>query len=236
MKPASRHSSRHSFQRITLALAAAATVAVSLSACLPLLAGGAVGGTLMAIDRRTSGTQVEDEGIELRSASRIRENVTGDVHINVTSYNRQVLLTGEVPNEQTKQLAQQVVSQVDNVRSIVNELGVEANSSLATRSSDTLITGKVKATLVDTPDLFANAFKVVTERGTVYLMGRVTQREADRVADVVRGISGVKRVVRVLEIISEEELQRLVPAGTSNPPAPAPAATPAAPAASAPRS
>lgn len=212
---------RHSIQRLTLALAAAAGVAVSLSACFPLIAGGAVGGTLMAIDRRTSGTQVEDEGIELRSASRIRENVMGDVHVNVTSYNRQVLLTGEVPSEQTKQLVQQVVSQVDNVRSIVNELGVEPKSSLATRSSDTIITGKVKATLVDTPDLFANAFKVVTERGAVYLMGRVTQREADRVADVVRGVSGVKRVVRVLEIISEEELQRLVPAGSSNPPAPA---------------
>ena len=216
MKPASRHS----FQRLTLALAAAATVAVSLSACLPLIAGGAVGGTLMAIDRRTSGAQVEDEGIELRSVGRIRENVMGDVHINVTSYNRQLLLTGEVPNEQTKQLVQQVVSQVDNVRSVVNELAVEPKSSLTTRSSDTIVTGKVKATLVDTPDLFANAFKVVTERGAVYLMGRVTQREADRVADVVRGIGGVKRVVRVLEIISEEELQRLVPAGTSNPPAP----------------
>lgn len=211
---------RHSIQRFTLALAAAVGVAASLSACFPLIAGGAVGGTLMAIDRRTSGTQVEDEGIELRSASRIRENVMGDVHVNVTSYNRQVLLTGEVPSEQTRQLVQQVVSQVDNVRSIVNELGVEPKSSLATRSSDTIITGKVKATLVDTPDLFANAFKVVTERGAVYLMGRVTQREADRVADVVRGVSGVKRVVRVLEIISEEELQRLVPAGSSNPPVP----------------
>lgn len=221
MKPASRHS----IQRLALALAAAATVATSLSACLPLIAGGAMGGTLMVIDRRTSGTQVEDEGIELRSAGRIRDNVMGDVHVNVTSYNRQVLLTGEVPSEQTKLLVQQVVSQVDNVRSIVNELAVEPRSSLATRSSDTIVTGKVKATLVDTPDLFASAFKVVTERGTVYLMGRVTQREADRVADVVRGVSGVKRVVRVLEIISEEELQRLVPAGSSNPPAPAPAAS-----------
>lgn len=217
MKPASRHSIR----RLALALAAAATVATSLSACLPLIAGGAMGGTLMAIDRRTSGTQVEDEGIELRSVGRIRDNVMGEVHVNVTSYNRQVLLTGEVPSEQTKLLVQQVVSQVDNVRSIVNELAVEPKSSLATRSSDTIVTGKVKATLVDTPDLFASAFKVVTERGTVYLMGRVTQREADRVADVVRGVSGVKRVVRVLEIISEEELQRLVPAGSSNPPAPA---------------
>lgn len=221
MKP----TSRHSIQRLTLALAAAATVATGLSACLPLIAGGAMGGTLMAIDRRTPGTQVEDEGIELRSAGRIRDNVMGDVHVNVTSYNRQVLLTGEVPSEQTKLLVQQVVSQVDNVRSIVNELAVEPKSSLTTRSSDTIVTGKVKATLVDTPDLFANAFKVVTERGNVYLMGRVTQREADRVANVVRGISGVKRVVRVLEIISEEELQRLVPAGSSNPPAPAPAAS-----------
>ena len=182
-----------------------------LGACAPVMLGGAVMGTLMATDRRTAGTQVEDEGIELRGASHIREKLGERGHVNVTSYNRQVLLTGEVPSAQDKQLVEQLLSKVENVRSIVNELGVMENSSLSQRSSDTLVTGKIKATLVDAQDLFANAFKVVTERGTVYLMGRVTQREANRATDMVRTIDGVKKVVRVMEIISEEELQRVQP-------------------------
>jgi osmotically-inducible protein OsmY len=168
-------------------------------------------GSLMATDRRTSGTQVEDEGIELRAASRVRENLGERVHVNITSYNRQVLLTGEVPSAQDKQLVEQVVSRVENVRVIVNELGIQANTTFSQRSSDVLITGRVKAAMVDSKDLFANAFKVVTERGTTYLMGRVTQREADRATDIVRGIDNVQKVVRVLEIISEEELQGMLP-------------------------
>lgn len=195
----------------TQKLVAALVLTASLGACAPVMLGGAVMGTLMATDRRTAGTQVEDEGIELRGASRIREKLGERGHVNLTSYNRQVLLTGEVPSAQDKQLVEQVMSTVENVRSIVNELGVMENSSLSQRSSDTLVTGKIKATLVDAQDLFANAFKVVTERGTVYLMGRVTQREANRATDMVRTIDGVKKVVRVMEIISEEELQRVQP-------------------------
>ena len=183
----------------------------ALSACAPIMMGGAVMGTLMATDRRTSGMQVEDEGIELRGANRIRENLGERGHVNVTSYNRQVLLTGEVPNAQDQQLVEQILSKVENVRSVVNELGVQENTSLSQRSSDSLVTGKVKASMVDAQDLFANSFKVVTERGTTYLMGRVTQREANRATDLVRSIEGVKKVVRVVEIISEEELQRLQP-------------------------
>jgi len=183
----------------------------ALSACAPIMMGGAVMGTLMATDRRTSGTQVEDEGIELRGANRIRENLGERGHVNVTSYNRQVLLTGEVPNAQDQQLVEQILSKVENVRSVVNEIGVMENSTLSQRSSDSLVTGKVKASMVDAQDLFANSFKVVTERGTTYLMGRVTQREANRATDLVRSIEGVKKVVRVVELISEEELQRLQP-------------------------
>jgi osmotically-inducible protein OsmY len=183
-----------------------------LSGCVPLVVGGAVlGGTLVATDRRTSGAQLEDEGIELRSANRIREAFLERVHINATSYNRQVLLTGEVPSEADKVRAQEVVSRVENVRSIVNELAVLGNSTLTARSSDALVTGRVKAAMVDAKDLYANAFKVVTERGTTYLLGRVTQREATRATDIARTTPGVQRVVRVLEIISEEELQRLLP-------------------------
>lgn len=194
----------------------AASLAATLSACAPVMVGGAVMGSLVAVDRRTSGAQLEDEGIELRAAARIRENLGDRVHINITSYNRQVLLTGEVPSAQDKQLAEQVVSRVENVRAIVNELGVMGNSSFTQRSSDSLITGKVKAALVDARDLYASAYKVVTERGVTYLMGRVTQREADRGTDVARSTSGVQKVVRMFEIISEEELQAMLPKPATN--------------------
>ncbi|MBX3653572.1 MAG: BON domain-containing protein [Ramlibacter sp.] len=197
--------------RLLGAVLAATALAASLSACAPLLFGGAAVGTLVATDRRTSGAQLEDEGIELRAASRLRDALGERGHVNVTSYNRQVLLTGEVPSEQVKQLVEQTVSRVENVRAIVNELGVMGNSTLGQRSSDVLVTGKVKASLVDARDLYANAFKVVTERGTTFLMGRVTQREADRATAITRTVGGVQRVVRILEIISEEELQRMLP-------------------------
>jgi osmotically-inducible protein OsmY len=196
--------------RILLAVLAAAGLVAGLSACVPLVIGGAAVGTaLVATDRRTSGAQLEDEGIELRSASRLRESLGDRVHINVTSYNRQVLLTGEVPNVQDKQTAEQVVSRVENVRSIVNELGVQGHSTLSQRSNDALTSGKIKAAMVDAKDLQANSFKVVTERGTAYLMGRVTQREANRATEIARGTGGVQKVVRVFEILSDEELSRI---------------------------
>jgi osmotically-inducible protein OsmY len=200
------------FQRTSLALVLAASALGSLTACVPMVLGGAmVGGSMMATDRRTSGTQVEDEGIELKAAARIRENLGERVHVNITSYNRQVLITGEVPNAQDKELVERVVKGVENVSNIVNELGILGNTTLSQRSNDTLVTGRVKAAMVDAQDIFANAFKVTTERGVVYLMGRVTQREAKRATDVIIKTSGVLRLVRVLEIVSEEELARIVP-------------------------
>ena len=200
-------------QRLALTVCAAALLSGALTACVPLLLGGAVGGgTLIATDRRTSGTQLEDEGIELRALSRLRNALGERSHVNLTSYNRQVLLTGEVANAQDKQQIEQTVAGVENVSTIVNELAIMGNSTLTQRSSDALVTGRVKATLVDARDLSANAFKVVTERGTTYLMGRVTQREADRGTEVVRGTPGVQKVVRMFEIITEQELARLLPA------------------------
>ncbi|MDU7589614.1 MAG: BON domain-containing protein, partial [Acidovorax sp.] len=197
---------------------AAAALAGSLAGCAPLvIGGGAVVGTLMATDRRTTGTQVEDEGIEMRTASRIRETLGDRVHVNVTSYNRQVLLTGEVPTAADGQKVEQIAQGVDNVRSVVNDLGVMPASSLTQRSRDAFISTKVRASLVDAKDLSANAFKVVTERGVVYLMGRVTQREAKRSAEIARGVDGVRKVVRVFEVISEEELIR---GGAAQQPAP----------------
>jgi osmotically-inducible protein OsmY len=184
-----------------------------MSACVPLpllLGGGAVaGGVMVASDRRTSGTVLEDNGIQLKSSNRINDNLGERVHVNVTSYNRQVLLTGEVPSEQDKQLVAKVVSEVENVRSVVNELAVLGNSTFTQRSNDALVTSRVKANLVDAKDLFANSFKITTERGTVYLMGRVTQRESNRATEVVTGTSGVQRLVRILEIISEDDLARM---------------------------
>jgi osmotically-inducible protein OsmY len=195
----------------TAALALVVTSLAGLSGCFPVLMGGAVMGALVATDRRTSGSVVEDEGIELRSSSRIKDALGDRGHINVTSYNRQVLLSGEVPSAQDKQLVEQIVSRVDNVRNIVNELAVMGNASFTQRSSDSLVTGRVKAALVDTKDLFSNAFKVVTERGTTYIMGRVTEREAQRATQVVSSTSGVQKVVRIFDIISEEELARMLP-------------------------
>ncbi len=200
-----------------LKLISAGLVASGLAGCAaPILLGGAfVGGALVASDRRTTGAQIEDEGIELRSSSRIRDALVERAHVNVNSYNRQVLITGEVPTEADKAAVEQIVSKVENVKSVVNELAVLGNSTLTARSSDSLVTSRVKAALVDDKELYANAFKIVTERGTVYMMGRVTKREADLATAVVRGQSGVQKVVRLLEIISDEELKRLQP-----PPAP----------------
>ena len=203
---------KFTYKRPAFVLIAVTLMAGALTACIPLVIGGvAAGGSLVATDRRTSGAQLEDEGIELRAASRMRSNVGDRAHVNVTSFNRQVLLTGEAPTAQDRQLVEQIVSRVENVSSVVNELGVMGNSSLVQRSSDTLVTGRVKSMLIDAADLYANSFKVVTERGTTYLMGRVTQRESDRGTDVVRSTPGVQKVVRIFEIISPEELARLLP-------------------------
>jgi osmotically-inducible protein OsmY len=209
---------------LVIALAAAA-LAGSLSACAPLILGGAAVGALVAVDRRTSGTQIEDEAIELKGATRLREAFGDRAHLNITSYNRQVLLTGEVPNEQAKHQAEQIVTRIENVKGIVNELVLLPPSTLGQRSSDALITGQVKASIIDEKGLYVGAFKIVTERGVVYLMGRVTQREADTATQIARNISGVQRVVRIFDIISDEELRRL--ATISQPSVPLTTATPA---------
>ena len=211
---------------------AAALLAASLAGCAPLIVGGAaVGSMLMVSDRRTSGAQIDDETIEFRGGARIRETFGDRAHINLTSYNRQVLLTGEVPTEAMKQQAEQVISRVDAVRAVINDLAVMTPTTLPQRSGDVLITGKVRASLVDASDLQANAFKVVTERGIVYLMGRVTPREADRATQIARQINGVQRVVRIFETHPAEDV-RQGPAPVTNV-APAGAA-PVAPASSPP--
>jgi osmotically-inducible protein OsmY len=181
----------------------------SLSACAPLIVGGAVMTGVVATDRRTAGTLVEDESIEIKVASAVRREMGERIHLNVTSFNRQVLLSGEVRTAADKERAEKLAQSQENVNSVVNDLAVMSVSSLTQRSKDTVTTGRVKAAFVDAKDLQVNAFKVVTERGIVYLMGRVTAREAKRATDIARSIGGVTKVVRVFDEISEQELQRL---------------------------
>jgi osmotically-inducible protein OsmY len=187
---------------------AVALIAVSLllSACAPLILGGAVIGTgLVVTDRRTTGMQLEDRAIENKGEARAKELATLG-RVNVTSYNRTVLITGEVPGEGERAAVEKAVSGVENVRAVVNEVVVAPNLSVSQRSGDSLLGAKVKASLVDAKDVAANAYRVIAERGVVYLMGRVTEREATRAVEIARSVSGVSKVVRVLDIITEEEL------------------------------
>ena len=182
----------------------------SLSACGPvMMVGGTVSGSMAATDRRTLGAQTEDKVINLKGENQA-SNIVGDKgHVSVTSFNRKVLLTGEVPNEAMKQAVGNAISRIDNVESVVNELAILAPSSFTSRSNDAFITGKVSASFVDAKDLFSNSLKTVTERGTVYLMGLVTEREGNRAAQVAGGVNGVQKVVKVFEYISDEQLQKL---------------------------
>jgi osmotically-inducible protein OsmY len=199
--------------------AASLALAALLAGCAPLIVGGAVvGGAMVATDRRTSGSQVDDEVIELKAKGRMGEAFPDErARISTTSYNRMVLLTGEVPSDADKTTAEQVVARIDNVISVVNELSVGPPNTFGERTKDVFITTKVKASIVDAKDLFANSIKVVTHRGVVYLMGRVTEREATRAAEVARGVSGVVKVVRVFEILSESELANTQPRSVAKP-------------------
>lgn len=197
------------FKKLGMQCLAAGLLVGALSACAPLLLGGAVMTSVVAVDRRTAGMQLEDENIERRAMTRVDANVGERGHVNVTSYNRKVLVTGEVPTEQDKALIEQLIARVDNVAKVENELAIQGKSTLSQRSTDVLITSRVKANFIDAKDVFSGAMKIVTERGVVYLFGRVTHREADRATDIARNTTGVIKVVRLFEIISEEELQRL---------------------------
>jgi osmotically-inducible protein OsmY len=186
-------------------------LSLGLSACAPVMLAGFAGTAMVASDRRTSGAQLEDETIELRGSARIRDALGERAHVNIASYNRQVLLTGEVATERDKQIVEGLLEKLENVKAVVNELSIMQPASLSSRSNDLLLSAKVKASLVDSRDLFANSFKVVAERGTVYVMGRITQREATSATNVIRNVNGVNKVVRLFEIISEEELRNLLP-------------------------
>ena len=185
-------------------------VLVGLQACAPLLVGGAfMGGTLVASDRRTVGAQTEDQGIEFKSLNALPDALNRRGNVSATSYNRQVLLTGEVPSEADKALAETTVAAITNVRGVVNELSIQGAASITSRGNDSFITAKIKASFVDAKDVFANSYKVVTERGVVYLMGIVTEREATRGAEIASRVPGVLRVVKVFESVTEAELKAM---------------------------
>ena len=191
-------------------LIAAAALCTSLAGCAPLLVGGAaVGGAMVATDRRSSGVQLEDETIELKGNQRIRSVAGERANVNVTSYQRQVLLTGEVHSEADKAAIEAAIGKIDGVKSVVNDLAVMWPRSTSERSRDLLLVGKVKATFVDATGLASNAFTVVAARGVVYLMGRVTEEEATRAISLARAVPGVVKVVRLVDVITPEQLKNL---------------------------
>ena len=182
-----------------LALAAAIP---ALQGCFPLAVTGAGAAVLMADDRRTAGIYIEDENIEWKALARIRE-ASRAAHVNATSYNRKVLLTGEAPTDAEKKQIEDAVGAIPSVREVTNEVQVAGASSLASRGSDALITSNVKARMVKNGKFSPNHVKVLTEQGVVYLMGLVLVAEGEAAAEIARTTSGVTRVVKVFEYIGK---------------------------------
>ncbi|MFY8102813.1 MAG: BON domain-containing protein, partial [Ramlibacter sp.] len=185
---------------------AAAFLAVQVAGCAQLALQAVSMGAMVSVDRRTAGAQLEDETIQLKAVAALKQALGSSINVQVTSHNRQVLLTGEVPDAASKTLAQRLVGQVENVRTVYNELAVENLTTLVQRGSDAYLTARVRAAFFDAPDLSSNAFKVVTSRSTVYLMGLVTPRESERAVRITQQVNGVQRIVKVFEVIGEEEL------------------------------
>ena len=189
--------------RAVLAAAALAALTAALCGCVPLVvAGGVAVGASVATDRRTTGAQVDDEMIEDKTVLTLHERFKGDFHVNVTSYNGIVLLTGEVPAEAAKADVEQIVRSTPQVRAVQDELVVGPVTDLASRSNDTVITSKVKARFVEANKFQINHVKVVTEHGVVYLMGVVRRSEGDAAGEIASTTAGVQRVVKVFEYIS----------------------------------
>ncbi len=174
-------------------------LAVSLQGCVGVAVVGAGSAAISAVDRRTTGIQVDDEGIELRASNRVSERFGDKVHVNITSYNRSVLLTGEVPNANAKAEIEKLVQGVPGARSVTNDLRVADATPFTSRAGDATITGKVKARLFDSGKLNPIHVKVVTEASVVYLLGIVTEAEANDAVEVARTTGGVRKVVKVFE-------------------------------------
>ncbi len=193
--------------RPLLGFALGAALCASLQGCVPLVVGATAVGSMAAVDRRSLGMQTDDKTIELKGEGRASK-ITGDKgRVAVTSYNRMVVLSGEVADEKMKAEVQAQIATLGDLKKIENDLEVAPVSTVSARSSDLLITSKVKAAIIDTKDLYISAFKIHTDRGVVYLMGRVTQREAKLGAEVARNAAGnIRKVVKLFEYITEDEL------------------------------
>ena len=202
--------------------------AIGLAGCFPVVATGVVTGALSVSDRRTTGAQAEDQAIEIKAFNRFRERFkSGQISLSVVSFNRIALVTGYVPDEATKAEAARLVSSIENVKNSLNEIVVGLPPSIRTYGSDTILTTRVKASMLEAKDLQAQVIKVYTESSTVFLMGIVTEREANRAADIASRVSGVRRVVRAFETISEADLSRMqLQTGGNNPAAGPPKSTP----------
>lgn len=188
----------------------------TLQGCVELIVGSAVVGTFAATDRRTLGAQTEDKAIAIKGESRLNRAFGDAAHINVNTFNRRVLLTGEVADEKTREAAEREVRAIENVQAVSNEIQIAPLASFSARSNDLLLTTKVRASFVDTKDLYGSAFKIVSEAGVVYLLGRVTQREGQLAGEVAAGVSGVRKVVKVFDYITEEELKRMLSTPSKN--------------------
>ena len=197
------------FRRPLATVLLCGATALSLQGCIEMAIGTAVVGTLAATDRRTLGAQTEDKEIVIKAETRIPQLVGSTGHVNIASFNRKVLLTGEVRDEAMKSSVEREILTISGVATVVNELVVSGPSDYTSRSNDTLITGKVKASFIDEKNLYATSIKVVTERSVVYLLGRVTSREANLATEIARGVSGVQKVVKVFELITDDELRQM---------------------------
>lgn len=206
--------------RISVLLIVAAASGV-LGGCVAAVNGAVTGGTALAVDRRSTGTQLDDQAIELRAATAVSEAIGKRGHVSVTSYSRVVLLTGQVPSEADRSAVEAAVRKVENVRGTVNELTVGPSATIGEVTNDSILTGKVKAALFDSPALQVGSIKVVTERGVVYLLGRVTEAESLAAGNAARAVAGVAKVVKIFEIITPAELAAMPLA--PSPPASAPA-------------
>jgi len=214
--------------KLTLAATAFVVVLPMLQGCVPVIIGGAAAGVMSAHDRRSTGTQADDETTEWKASNHVPDQYKTFSHVNFTSYNRRVLITGEVPSEEAKSVIEAETRKLDGVREVYNELGIGPVSSLGSRSTDSYIDSKVKARLVDSNQISANHIKVVTERAIVHLMGIVNAREAKVAVDVARTTSGVTKVVNVLEVVGDDDTRRLdnqVLGARNPPPASAPVET-----------
>lgn len=188
---------------------ALALAPIALSGCAPVVATSMAMGSVVAIDRRSLGTQTDDTEIELRAAGRLPDAIRGARGVSVTSFNRSVLLTGQVPDPAAKAEAERAVRQVNGVKNVFNELEVGPRVSFTTIANDTQLTARVKGAFLEQKALDTNAVKVVTENGVAYLMGLVTQREGPAYATAASRVSGVRRVVTLFDYISDEDLARI---------------------------